>query len=106
MVGKPIFWTMEKIESYVGNWGWAIVLVTLLIKFGLYPLSKASLKSMAKMRELQPELTRLKELYGDDRQKFSQEMMGVYKREKVNPLAVVFLFYCRCLYSLLYIGCY
>ena len=85
MVGKPIFWTMEKIESYVGNWGWAIVLVTLLIKFGLYPLSKASLKSMAKMRELQPELTRLKELYGDDRQKFSQEMMGVYKREKVNP---------------------
>ena len=85
MVGKPIFWTMEKIESYVGNWGWAIVLVTLLIKLGLYPLSKASLKSMAKMRELQPELTRLKELYGDDRQKFSQEMMGVYKREKVNP---------------------
>ena len=59
--------------------------MTLLIKFGLYPLSKASLKSMAKMRELQPELTRLKELYGDDRQKFSQEMMGVYKREKVNP---------------------
>ena len=85
MVGKPIFWAMEKIESYVGNWGWAIVLVTLLIKLLLYPLSKASFKSMARMRELQPELTRLKELHGDDRQKFNQEMMGVWKREKVSP---------------------
>ena len=72
MVGKPIFMAMEFIESYVGNWGWAIILVTILIKLFLYPLSKASLKSMAKMRELQPEMNRLKELYGDDRQKMSQ----------------------------------
>lgn len=85
MVGKPIFMAMEFIESYVGNWGWAIILVTILIKLFLYPLSKASLKSMAKMRELQPEMNRLKELYGDDRQKMSQELMGLYKKEKVNP---------------------
>ena len=82
MVGKPIFMAMDFIESYVGNWGWAIILVTILLKLLLYPLSKASLKSMAKMRELQPEMNRLKELYGDDRQKMSQELMGLYKKEK------------------------
>ncbi len=85
MVAKPIFAAMKWIYGLVGNWGWSIILLTVVIKILLYPLSAASLKSMAKMRNLQPEMTRLKELYGDDRQKMSQELMGLYKKEKVNP---------------------
>lgn len=85
MLAKPIFAAMKFIHDVVGNWGWAIILLTVLIKLLLYPLSAASLKSMAKMRNLQPEMARLKELYGDDRQKMSQELMGLYKKEKVNP---------------------
>jgi YidC/Oxa1 family membrane protein insertase len=85
MLAKPIFAAMKFIHDVIGNWGWAIILLTVLIKLLLYPLSAASLKSMAKMRNLQPEMARLKELYGDDRQKMSQELMGLYKKEKVNP---------------------
>lgn len=85
MVAKPLFAGLKMIQSFVGNWGWSIILLTLVIKIALYPLSSASLKSMAKMRNLQPEMARLKELYGDDRQKMSQELMGLYKKEKVNP---------------------
>ena len=82
---QPLFWVLDSIYGYVGNWGWSIILLTILVKMFLYPLSAASLRSMAKMRNLQPQLTRLKELYGDDRQKMSQEMMALYKKEKVNP---------------------
>jgi YidC/Oxa1 family membrane protein insertase len=85
MLAKPIFFAMQWIHNIVGNWGWSIILLTLGIKLVLYPLSATSLKSMAKMRNLQPEMARLKELYGDDRQKMSQELMGLYKKEKVNP---------------------
>jgi YidC/Oxa1 family membrane protein insertase len=85
MLAKPIFASMQYVHSLLGNWGWSIILLTILIKILLYPLSAASLKSMAKMRNLQPEMARLKELYGDDRQKMSQELMGLYKKEKVNP---------------------
>ena len=85
ILAEPIFKAMKMIHSVIGNWGWTIILLTLGIKLLLYPLSAASLKSMAKMRSLQPELTRLKELHGDDRQKMSQELMGLYKKEKVNP---------------------
>lgn len=85
MLAKPIFFAMQAIYNVVGNWGWSIILLTLFIKLLLYPLSATSLKSMAKMRNLQPEMARLKELYGDDRQKMSQELMGLYKKEKVNP---------------------
>ena len=85
MLAKPIFFAMQWIHNIVGNWGWSIILLTLGIKLLLYPLSATSLKSMAKMRNLQPEMARLKELYGDDRQKMSQELMGLYKKEKVNP---------------------
>lgn len=85
IVAEPIFKAMKFIHSFVGNWGWTIIVLTLGIKLLLYPLSAASLKSMAKMRNLQPEMARLKELYGDDRQKMSQELMGLYKKEKVNP---------------------
>jgi len=76
---------MKFIHSVVGNWGWSIILLTIGIKILLYPLSAASLRSMAKMRSLQPKMERLKETYGDDRPKMSQELMALYKKEKVNP---------------------
>ena len=85
ILAEPIFKAMKMIYSVIGNWGWTIILLTLGIKLFLYPLSAASLKSMAKMRNLQPQMLRLKELYGDDRQKMSQETMSLYKKEKVNP---------------------
>lgn len=84
-VAEPLFWLLQKIHDFVGNWGWAIILLTLLVKLVFYPLSAASYKSMAKMKKLQPRLQTLKERYGDDKQKFQQEMMKLYKTEKVNP---------------------
>lgn len=86
ILAKPVFWVMEKIHSVVGNWGLAIIFVTLTIKLIFYPLSAASYKSMANMRRLSPKLKALKERYGDDRQKMSQAMMEIYKKEKINPL--------------------
>ena len=85
MLAKPIFAAMKYIHELVGNWGWSIILLTICIKVLLYPLSAASLRSMAKMRSLQPKMESLKETYGDDRQKMSQELMALYKKEKVNP---------------------
>lgn len=85
-VAKPIFHFLTFIHSYVGNWGWAIILLTLSIKLAFFKLSATSYKSMAKMRKLAPEMARLKDLYGDDRQKLSHEMMNFYKKEKVNPM--------------------
>lgn len=82
----PILWVMEKIHKVVGNWGWSIVLVTLLIKLLFYKFSEMSYRSMAKMRQLQPKIAQLKEKYGDDRQKMSQATMELYRKEKVNPL--------------------
>ncbi|TDR23710.1 membrane protein insertase YidC [Marinicella litoralis] len=85
-ISKPLFWVLEKIHGYVGNWGWSIVLLTVLIKLLFFKLSEAQYKSMARMRKLQPRITVLKERYKDDKQKFNQEMMGLYQKEKVNPL--------------------
>lgn len=85
MVAKPIFTVMKYIHELVGNWGWSIILLTVFIKILLYPLSAAGLKSMGKMRKLQPEMARIKELYGDDRQKAGQEQMALFKKHKVNP---------------------
>lgn len=84
-IADPLFWLLDKIHGVTGNWGWAIVLLTLLVKAVFYPLSAASYKSMARMKKLQPRLQTLKERYGDDKQKFQQEMMKLYKSEKVNP---------------------
>jgi YidC/Oxa1 family membrane protein insertase len=83
---KPLFWLLSKIHSVVGNWGWAIVILTILIKAAFFKLTEAQYKSTARMRKLQPRIEQLKERYGDDRQRMSQEMMGLYKKEKVNPL--------------------
>lgn len=84
-IADPLFWLLDKIHGVVQNWGWSIVLLTLLIKAIFYPLSATSYKSMAKMKKLQPRLKTLKERYGDDKPKFQQEMMKLYKSEKVNP---------------------
>ena len=85
-IAKPIFWLLSAIHGLVSNWGWAIVLLTVLIKAAFYPLSAASFKSMAKMKELQPRLTKLREQYGEDRQKLQLAMMEMYKQEKINPV--------------------
>ncbi|MFZ5842819.1 MAG: membrane protein insertase YidC [Pseudomonadota bacterium] len=85
-IGQPLFWALTAIYSVVGNWGVAIILVTILVKLLLYPLANAQYRSFAKMRMLTPKLQALKERYGDDRQAFSQAMMELYKKEKVNPL--------------------
>ncbi len=85
-VSSPLFWILEKINDFVKNWGWSIIILTLLVKIVFYPLSAASYKSMAKMKKLQPRLKTLKERYGDDKQKMNQEMMQIYKKEKINPL--------------------
>lgn len=85
-LAKPIFWVLLKIHTLVGNWGWSIIILTLMIKVLFFRLSATSYKSMARMRKLQPEMLRIRELYGNDRQKLSQETMNLYKKEKVNPL--------------------
>ncbi len=86
MVAAPLFWVLDMVHRLTGNWGWAIIGLTLLIKLAFFPLSAASYKSMAKMRVLTPKLMKLKETYGDDKQRLNQEMMELYKKEKVNPL--------------------
>jgi YidC/Oxa1 family membrane protein insertase len=87
IIAQPLFWVLSKIYSLVGNWGWSIILMTILIKLMFYKLSETSGKSMAKMRKLQPRMKALQERYADDRQKLSQAMMELYKKEKVNPAA-------------------
>ncbi|PWR02018.1 membrane protein insertase YidC [Meridianimarinicoccus roseus] len=84
---KPIFWLLHELHALLGNMGWSIILLTLIIKAVLLPLAWKSYASMAKMKELQPEMEKLKERCGDDRQKMQQEMMELYKKEKVNPAA-------------------
>ncbi len=86
ILAKPVFWLLDHIHTLVGNWGLAIILVTLVIKLLFYKLSQASYRSMAKMRQFAPRMKELKERYGDDRQKLSKAMMDIYKKEKINPL--------------------
>ncbi len=85
-IGKPIYWLLNQIHDLVGNWGFAIMGVTLCIKLLFFKLSQASYQSMAKMRKIQPRLKELQERFADDRPRFNKEMMDMYKREKVNPL--------------------
>ena len=86
IVAAPIFWCLDFIHKLVGNWGWAIVLLTVAIKAIFFPLSAASYKSMAKMKAIAPRMTALRERCGDDKQKLNMEMMNLYKTEKINPL--------------------
>ncbi|MBU3625655.1 membrane protein insertase YidC [Polynucleobacter sp. JS-Safj-400b-B2] len=86
IIAKPIFWLLEKIHGYVGNWGWSIILLTILIKLAFFPLSAASYKSMARMKEVQPRLVAMKEQYKGEPQKLNQAMMEMYRKEKINPV--------------------
>ncbi|MFC3913027.1 membrane protein insertase YidC [Pseudaeromonas sharmana] len=89
-IAQPLFKLLKFLHSLVGNWGVAIILITLIVRGAMYPLTKAQYTSMAKMRMLQPKLQALRERFGDDRQKMSQGMMELYKQEKVNPLGGCF----------------
>ncbi|CAM2963957.1 membrane protein insertase YidC [Vibrio rarus] len=85
-IAKPLHWLLSMIQSVVINWGLAIMVLTFIVRGAMYPLTKAQYTSMAKMRMLQPKLAAMRERIGDDRQRMSQEMMALYKEEKVNPL--------------------
>ncbi|MCG7499288.1 membrane protein insertase YidC [Vibrio sp. Of7-15] len=85
-IAKPLHWLLSAIQGVVVNWGLAIIVLTFIVRGAMYPLTKAQYTSMAKMRMLQPKLTAMRERIGDDRQRMSQEMMELYKKEKVNPL--------------------
>ena len=86
ILAKPIFWLLEKIHGIVNNWGWSIILLTVLIKLLFFPLSAASYKSMAKMKLVQPRLMEMKERFKGEPQKLNQGMMEMYRKEKINPL--------------------
>jgi YidC/Oxa1 family membrane protein insertase len=86
VIAKPIFWLLKNIHNLLGNWGWSIILLTILIKAAFYKLSETSYKSMANMRKFTPRMQALKDRYGDDKQRLNQAMMEMYKKEKINPL--------------------
>jgi len=86
-ISKVLFWILDNVHKVLGNWGWSIIVLTLLVKIALMPIANKSYHSMAKMRAVAPRLQALKEEYGDDRMRMSQEMMRIYKEEKVNPMA-------------------
>jgi len=85
-IAQPLFWLLTKIQAIVGNWGVAIILLTVIIKLCFYRLSAASYRSMANMRRVQPKMMDIREQYADDKQKQSQAMMDLYRKEKINPL--------------------
>lgn len=85
-IAQPIHWLLSKIHAVVGNWGWAIIILTILIKGAFYKLSETSYKSMANMRKVGPRMQALKDRYGDDKERLNQAMMELYKKEKINPL--------------------
>lgn len=85
-LAQPLFWILNQIQDVVGNWGFSIIFLTILIKLVFFKLSETSYRSMANMRKLTPRLTALKERYGDDRQKMNEAMMRIYREEKVNPM--------------------
>ncbi len=87
IISQPLFWLLEKVHGVVGNWGLAIIIVTFLIKLAFYKLTAASGRSMAKMRNIAPRIKAIQERYKDDREQLGRQMMEIYKREKINPLA-------------------
>jgi YidC/Oxa1 family membrane protein insertase len=87
ILAQPLFFLLKTVYQFIGNWGWTIIIVTMLIKLVFYKLTEASGRSMAKMRKLQPRLKAIQDRYKDDREALSRAMMEMYKREKVNPVA-------------------
>ena len=90
ILSKPLFWLLKFYHSIFENWGWAIIFLTITVKLIFYKLSEVGYRSMARMRKVTPRLQQLKERHGDDRQRMSQEMMKLYKEEKINPLGGCF----------------
>jgi YidC/Oxa1 family membrane protein insertase len=86
-LARPLFWLLDKVHGLIGNWGWTIMVATLLLKLMFYPLSEASMRSMARMKALQPRIRALQETYKDQREQLGKATMELYKREKVNPVA-------------------
>jgi YidC/Oxa1 family membrane protein insertase len=86
-IASPLFQLLKFIHGLVGNWGWAIIALTVLIKAAFFPLNNAQFKSMAKMKKIAPRLKELKERLGGDKERYNREMMELYKREKINPMA-------------------
>jgi len=87
ILAQPLFWLLEKVHSFIGNWGWAIIIVTILLKLLFYKLTETSGRSMAKMRTISPRIKSIQERYKDDREQLAKQMMELYKREKINPVA-------------------
>ncbi|NMP28231.1 membrane protein insertase YidC [Rahnella sp. SAP-1] len=85
-ISQPLFKLLKFIHNFIGNWGFSIIIITFIVRGIMYPLTRAQYTSMAKMRMLQPKLAAMRERIGDDKQRMSQEMMALYKSEKVNPL--------------------
>ena len=90
LIAEPLFWLLDWIHSFVGNWGWSIIILTLMIKLAFFHLSATSYKSMARMRKVQPRIVAIRERYGKDKQRMNQAMMELYKKEKINPLGGCF----------------
>lgn len=90
IIAKPLFWLLGFFHNFFGNWGWAIIFLTITVKALFYKLSEMSYRSMAKMRKVAPRIQKMKEQYGDDRQAMSKAMMDMYKREKINPMGGCF----------------
>ncbi|OGB20522.1 MAG: membrane protein insertase YidC [Burkholderiales bacterium RIFCSPLOWO2_02_FULL_57_36] len=86
IIAKPVFWLMDQIHKVIGNWGWTIIVLTIMIKLAFFPLSAASYRSMAKMKQVTPKMTTIRERHKGDPQKMNQAMMELYKTEKINPL--------------------
>ena len=89
-LAKPLFWCLERLHGLTGNWGWSIILVTILLKILFYHLSAAGYRSMANMRRVQPRLMSIRDRYKDDRARLNQAMMQIYKEEKINPFGGCF----------------
>ncbi|MGB5102656.1 MAG: membrane protein insertase YidC [Steroidobacteraceae bacterium] len=87
ILSEPLFWLMEKVHGFIGNWGWTIIVVTFLLKLLFYKLTETSGRSMAKMRTISPRIKSIQERYKDDREQLAKQMMELYKREKINPVA-------------------
>ena len=87
ILAQPLFWLLQQVHRFVGNWGWSIIIVTILLKLLFYKLTETSGRSMAKMRTISPRIKSIQERYKDDREQLAKQMMEVYKREKINPVA-------------------
>jgi YidC/Oxa1 family membrane protein insertase len=85
-IAKPLFWLLQKLHAWTGNWGWSIILLTLTVKAALFRLAAASYRSMAHMKRVQPRIQALRDRFGNDKQRLNQAMMELYKEEKINPL--------------------